>query len=104
MAFQSVHSPCQVPNQYRKPYLHIKDENRQIYLGELSILPVYIGPKDTRFTNCINNFLGMVSAMDEAIGKIIKALKDTNHYSNAVIIFSSDVSLRFLWNRIILLV
>ena len=33
----------------------------------------------------------MISAMDEAIGRIIKALKDTNHYDNSIIIFSTDV-------------
>lgn len=34
----------------------------------------------------------MVSAMDEAVGRVVKALKDTGHYNNTVIVFTTDVS------------
>ena len=33
MAFQSVHSPMQVPKQYEDMYSHIQDRNRRIYAG-----------------------------------------------------------------------
>lgn len=33
----------------------------------------------------------MLSAMDEAIGRVIQNLKDRGLYDNTVIIFSSDV-------------
>ncbi|XP_068240183.1 arylsulfatase B-like isoform X2 [Palaemon carinicauda] len=65
LAFQSVHSPLQVPLQYKTQYSHIKYFERRVYLG-------------------------MVTAMDEAIGKVVKALKETGHYENSVIIFTTD--------------
>ncbi|XP_066985389.1 arylsulfatase B-like isoform X2 [Macrobrachium rosenbergii] len=65
IAFQSVHSPLQVPREYMIPYRHIKYYERRVYLG-------------------------MVTAMDEAIGKVITALKETGHYENSVIIFTTD--------------
>ena len=36
MAFQSVHGPLQVPDHYRELYLDVKDNGRQIHLGEFS--------------------------------------------------------------------
>lgn len=65
LPFQSVHSPLQVPEKYKKPYEHIQNHDRKTYLG-------------------------MVSAMDEAVGRVIKALKDTGHYNNTVIVFTTD--------------
>ena len=35
---------------------------------------------------------GMVTAMDDAVGHIVAALKDTGHYDNSVIVFTTDVS------------
>ncbi|XP_066985387.1 arylsulfatase B-like [Macrobrachium rosenbergii] len=65
LAFQSVHSPIQVPQNYSQVYEHIQDQDRR-------------------------NYLGMVTAMDEAIGRLVTALKETGHYNNSVIIFTTD--------------
>ncbi|XP_066984783.1 arylsulfatase B-like [Macrobrachium rosenbergii] len=65
LAFQSVHTPLQVPRNYSQVYRHIRDKDRRTYLG-------------------------MVTAMDEAVGRIVKALKRTGHYKNSVIIFTTD--------------
>ncbi|XP_066985393.1 arylsulfatase B-like [Macrobrachium rosenbergii] len=65
LAFQSVHSPLQVPPEYEDVYKHIGNQNRRVKLG-------------------------MVTAMDEGIGKVVKALKETGHYENSVIIFTTD--------------
>ena len=32
----------------------------------------------------------MVSALDDGVGKVVKALKDTGMYSNSIIVFSTD--------------
>ncbi|XP_068244525.1 arylsulfatase B-like [Palaemon carinicauda] len=65
LAFQSVHSPVQVPQNYAQIYTHISNEERR-------------------------NYLGMVTAMDLAIGRLVRALKETGHYNNSVIIFTTD--------------
>ncbi|XP_053641993.2 arylsulfatase B isoform X2 [Cherax quadricarinatus] len=63
--FQSVHAPLMVPEKYTEPFVHIKNSYRRTYLG-------------------------MVSAMDEAVGRVVEALKITGHYDNSVIIFTTD--------------
>jgi arylsulfatase B len=63
--FQAVHSPLQVPDVYRNMYSDIEDEDRRTYLG-------------------------MVTAMDDAVGNITAALKLSNLYDNSIIVFFSD--------------
>ncbi|XP_047480227.1 arylsulfatase B-like [Penaeus chinensis] len=65
LPFQSVHSPLQVPENYTRPYWHIKHKDRRTKLG-------------------------MVTAMDEAIGRVVAALKSSGHYNNSVIVFTTD--------------
>lgn len=65
LAFQSVHSPLEVPKKYENMYKNVKNRDRRI-------------------------FSGMVTALDEAIGKVVDALKHHNFYDNSVIIFTTD--------------
>ena len=65
MAFQNCHAPYQVPDKYQAMYPHLPEGKSQ---------------------RCFN---AMVSAMDEAAGAIVDALKTTKMYENSVIVYSS---------------
>ena len=64
MAFQSVHFPLEAPQHYIDMYSHISDKNRRIYSG-------------------------MVTAMDDAIGGIINALKERGMWENTLTVFTT---------------
>ena len=65
LAFQAVHNPLQVPEQYSQQYKHIKNPARRIYSG-------------------------MTSCMDEGIGNVSKALQKYGLWEDTVLIFSTD--------------
>ena len=63
--FNAVHSPFQAPQSYIDMYKHIKAKNRRIYAG-------------------------MVTCMDDAIGRIVSALDRRGVRDNTLLIFCSD--------------
>jgi len=65
LPFHAPHDPFQVEKHYQDLYSDIPDENRQIYLG-------------------------MVTALDDAVGEIVNTLKETGLYDNTIIAFLSD--------------
>lgn len=62
--FNGVHSPLQVPERYLAPYGDIKGQRQKL--------------------------AGMLSAVDEAIGKIVETLESTGQRDNTLIVFSAD--------------
>jgi arylsulfatase A-like enzyme len=62
--FTAVHGPYQVPDSYKEPY---SSANRRRL-----------------------NYMGMVAALDEAVGQINGALKDQGIDGNTLVIFASD--------------
>ncbi len=62
--FNAVHAPHQVPEEYLKPYSHLKGERLK--------------------------YAGMLAAMDEAVGQIVEAVEKAGVRKNTLFIFSSD--------------
>ena len=65
VAYQAVHGPMEVPEQYTEQYKNITDFARRTYAG-------------------------MVSCMDEGIGNITKALQKYGLWDDTVLFFSTD--------------
>eukprot|EP01105_Mastigella_eilhardi_P005255 TRINITY_DN16_c0_g2_i1.p1 TRINITY_DN16_c0_g2~~TRINITY_DN16_c0_g2_i1.p1 ORF type:complete len:362 (-),score=92.60 TRINITY_DN16_c0_g2_i1:796-1827(-) len=66
LALQAVHDPLEVPEKYMTQYeTAITNKNHRIYAG-------------------------MVTAMDEGVGNVTKALKESGLWDNTVLIFASD--------------
>lgn len=65
LAFTAPHTPYQAPQEYLDRYTDIADENRRAYAA-------------------------MVSVMDDAIGKVMAALKEHGMSDNTLIVFHSD--------------
>lgn len=64
LPFNAVHTPHQVPEQYLTPYAHLRGERRK--------------------------YAGMLSAMDEAIGRVVAAVEKAGVRGNTLFVFSSD--------------
>ncbi|KAI8501215.1 hypothetical protein Bbelb_213100 [Branchiostoma belcheri] len=65
LPFQNVHQPLQVPKRFEDMYASVQDENRR-------------------------TLLGMVSAMDEAVGNVTMAMKNAGLWDNTLVIFTTD--------------
>ena len=65
LAFTAPHSPFQAPEHYVKRYAHIADEQRRLYAA-------------------------MVTAMDDAVDHVLKALDEKGLREDTVIVFQSD--------------
>jgi arylsulfatase A-like enzyme len=67
LAFQAVHCPNQVPQEYMDRYAHHTD-----------------------WTEQRKNYAGMLTAADEGIGNVTRALQETGLWENTLVIFTTD--------------
>lgn len=65
LSFQGVHTPLQVPKKYSNQHGHVKNRNRRIYSG-------------------------MISAMDDAVSLVYRALQKKKFTNNLLVVFTSD--------------
>jgi arylsulfatase A-like enzyme len=65
LSYNAPHGPLQAPEDCKERNSHIKDKAR-------------------------NTFAGMMTSMDDGIGRVIQALKDEGLYENTMVIFLSD--------------
>jgi len=64
-AFNAPHTPFQVPVEYYNRFAHIEDKNKRVYFA-------------------------MISALDDAIGRILDKLEGDHLLENTLILFASD--------------
>ena len=112
-SYQNVHAPLQVPDEYIKKYLgkydmgwdKVREQrfNRQKQLGLIPqnlelpprwpMVPAWdsLSPEEKRYNSKVMAiYSGMLNALDDNIGRLIKHLKDIGEYDNTVFIFISD--------------
>ncbi|XP_067658819.1 arylsulfatase B-like [Haliotis asinina] len=65
LPYQNIHAPLEVPKKYEDLYPNVINEGRRVLCG-------------------------MVSALDEAVGNVTKALKDRGLFENTLILFTTD--------------
>ncbi|XP_077982545.1 arylsulfatase B-like [Glandiceps talaboti] len=65
LSFLSVHAPLQPPQEYLDMYPYVQNENRR-------------------------KKLAMITAMDDAVGRVVEGLKSTKLWNDTILIFSSD--------------
>lgn len=65
LSLQAVHGPVEVPLKYKRRHKNVKNLNRR-------------------------TFHGMVSALDEVVGRVVTQLKRSGLYENSIIVFTTD--------------
>ena len=100
LAFANPHDPRVVTEEYRKPYevaalplpknflpFHPFD-NGELLVRDEKLAPWPRTPEVIR--QHLADYYGVITYLDEQIGRILDALKESGEYENTIIIFSSD--------------
>jgi len=66
-----------------KPLLNANGDPRQAYFDARNIT-------ETQMKNVVSHYYGLISHIDDEIGRIVAQLKATDQYDNTLIIFASD--------------
>ncbi|HVU58150.1 MAG TPA: sulfatase-like hydrolase/transferase [Puia sp.] len=100
LMFLSPHPPYNIPEPYfskfKKEDLPIPDNVGQWYPGQSPLqlfnLPGFMGSRYSRadWEGIWPKYFGLVSLMDDEVGKVIAALKQKGIYDKALIIFTAD--------------
>ena len=86
LAYYTVHTPIQGCAEFDKEY-----EERSLALpdsGAMAIQPEHEGI--TRINQSNYKYAAMVRSLDTNVGRIMDKLKETGHFENTIIIFTSD--------------
>lgn len=83
-SFYSVHTPLQGKKELISKY---EEKKKRLGLGD-DFAPE--GKSKVRTTQSHTTYAAMVESMDDALGKVIKGLKDAGVYDNTIIVFFSD--------------
>jgi arylsulfatase A-like enzyme len=100
VAFNCPHDPRIAPDSYREPYLSNKPPLPANFLplhpfnnGEMSIRDEQLAPwprTPELVQQHLADYYSYITYMDDQIGRILNALKETGHHENTLIVFSSD--------------
>ena len=85
LPFQSVHTPLQVPHR------HFTRLNILFYRFRVQVPERYEALYSHIADGRRRVFSAMVTAMDDAVGRIVQALRRYRHYNDTLIVFTSDV-------------
>ena len=90
LAFSSPHAELAVPEKYSRPYKGMFQEKP--YTGMSTGIPYdkYARYYPEAIKNPHATFAGMVSALDDYVGRIMQVLKDKGIADNTLIVFTSD--------------
>ncbi|MCM8536252.1 MAG: sulfatase [Lentisphaeraceae bacterium] len=90
LSFYSVHTPLMGRKDLVEKYKQkAKKIQGQAFADEEQVLPV-TAKRKVRILQNYPTYAAMVEAMDEAIGKVLKAIDDAGVRDNTVVIFTSD--------------